>query len=839
MSDSVGKISLDLEVTSDLQGQISKVSNSIGNGLKNALNKSTGKVFDDMEKNLNKNTKVLGNNLVKTTNKFKTELGKAFKSVANILKNAKMPEINFQKPSNANTPKNATTSNVNKTRGSPVNESIKAAMETTSAELDIVNAKIEQQQAKLSMLRETYENTFSTKRKNKLEEQILKTESAINKLIARSDKLGFKLADMDSKVNSTASTTSKLSNNTKLLDNKIKSANNSSRSYSSSIGMIARSMLTWGIIFPTILKGLTAMATGLYNNLMTNAQFANSLAQIKTNLMVAFTPIYQAILPALNALMSALAKATQYIASFISSIFGKTYQQSYNATQSLIDAKVAMGAYGDATEKAGKQAKKAQDNLMGFDEINKLQLNDDTNNDSSGVNDKIPTLVAPPLDTTSVDNSMNSLTDKIKAWIDTFDFQPLIKQFNNLKSAVTPIINNLGKIIKWFLVEILNPLAHWTIEDALPAFFRVLAGVLKVLNPILEAFMEVGNWLWKEFLQPIASWTGDLIVKGLNALANILERVGKWLSEHKPIVEDFILVLGSFALAWVTVTGAIKLFNGVVTLTKGIMGGLSAAFSFLTSPIGLVILAIGSVIAIGVLLYKHWDELKEKCGQVWDWIKEKFTTFKDWLGSVFATDWTKWFGVFGDVINAFFKNIKNIWDAIKEIFGGIIDFIAGVFTGDWERAFKGLASIVEGIFNGLVAVVKSPINLIIGLVNGLITGLNKIKMPDWVPSIGGKGINIPKIPYLAKGGVVNQPTLSMIGEAGREAVVPLENNTGWIDEIASKLGTALIGANNINNSNKTGGDLILQLDGQTAGRLLNPYIKGDNGRIGVSKITSI
>ena len=104
------------------------------------------------------------------------------------------------------------------------------------------------------------------------------------------------------------------------------------------------------IFFPMIVNGIY-MSSSLFASLNTNAQFVNSLNQIKTNLMVAFMPIYQAILPAINTLMSALATVTQYIASFISALFGKTYKQSFQATQGLINAKDAMGAYGKATDK--------------------------------------------------------------------------------------------------------------------------------------------------------------------------------------------------------------------------------------------------------------------------------------------------------------------------------------------------------------------------------------------------------------------------------------------------------------------------------------------------------
>jgi hypothetical protein len=95
--------------------------------------------------------------------------------------------------------------------------------------------------------------------------------------------------------------------------------------------------------------------------------------------------------------------------------------------------------------------------------------------------------------------------------------------------------------------------------------------------------------------------------------------------------------------------------------------------------------------------------------------------------------------------------------------------------------------IFGGVFNSLGGVVKAPINVIIDLLNGFISGLNQIKVPDWVPGVGGKGINIPKIPKLAHGGIATGPTVAMFGEAGREAVLPLENNTGWMDDLASKI----------------------------------------------------
>lgn len=113
----------------------------------------------------------------------------------------------------------------------------------------------------------------------------------------------------------------------------------------------------------------------------------------------------------------------------------------------------------------------------------------------------------------------------------------------------------------------------------------------------------------------------------------------------------------------------------------------------------------------------------------------------------------------------------------------------------------------------LWGIAKIPLNLIIGGVNSLIRGINKvqIKIPDWSPVNPGAsfGFNIPTIPRLAKGGIIAQPTQAIIGEAGKEAVMPLENNLEWLDILADKL------ASRIGNN---GGAYIIQIDGRTVQR---------------------
>ena len=165
--------------------------------------------------------------------------------------------------------------------------------------------------------------------------------------------------------------------------------------------------------------------------------------------------------------------------------------------------------------------------------------------------------------------------------------------------------------------------------------------------------------------------------------------------------------------------------------------------------------------------------------------------------------------------------MSDIWDGIKQIFSGVIDFVIGVFTGDWERAWEGVKSVFKGIFDTFGTIVKTPLNAVIKMINACINGLNKIKfsIPNWVPGIGGNsyGINIPNIPMLAKGGILDSPTLAMVGEAGKEAVVPLENNTQGLDLLASKLLERMPQGDVGGNEN--GGDIIFMIDGSVIGRI--------------------
>lgn len=132
------------------------------------------------------------------------------------------------------------------------------------------------------------------------------------------------------------------------------------------------------------------------------------------------------------------------------------------------------------------------------------------------------------------------------------------------------------------------------------------------------------------------------------------------------------------------------------------------------------------------------------------------------------------FGVIKGVLSVAVSTITSILSGVLTVFDGLITFISGVFTGNWRQAWEGVKSIFKGVFDTLAAICKVPINAVIGIINGAISGLNKVNVniPDWVPGLGGKsfGINIPTIPQLYKGTDNWKGGMAMIHDRGGEIV---------------------------------------------------------------------
>lgn len=177
---------------------------------------------------------------------------------------------------------------------------------------------------------------------------------------------------------------------------------------------------------------------------------------------------------------------------------------------------------------------------------------------------------------------------------------------------------------------------------------------------------------------------------------------------------------------WASIT-ATAAWNTVAGIGATVTSALGAAFAFLTSPIGLVILAIGAIIAIGVLLWKNWDTVKEKAGQLGSWLGEKFNAIKESVGNAIESFKNKFpvaFAFIEGVFNGWKATIDGVIGGVKQVFQGVIDFVQGVFTGNWSQALEGLKGIFSGAFGALSSLALAPLNAVKGVVVGALSAIN-------------------------------------------------------------------------------------------------------------------
>lgn len=546
-------------------------------------------------------------------------------------------------------------------------------------------------------------------------------------------------------------------------------------------------------------------------------QFVAVLKDVALNIGNAFLPIMNVVMPILTNFAMGLRTVTAYVATFMQTLFG--YKPS--SKTGVGGATGQVNSLGNAATKTGEKAKKAQKEvnrlLGGFDEINVLSKN--SNSDSGGSGTNTPTTGVGVLDFSNAEilepdtSGLESAVAKFKTI-----FAPVVESFENLKAAVKPLVDNIGTILIWFWDNILAPFATWTISKVMPEFFNILVGVFKILNPILEVFMELGAWLWESFLQPIARWTGGVIVDVLGGIADVLKVIGDWMSEHKGVIEAIAIVVGSFALAWGLVNMAMKiwnigvgLWNSIGLIATGVTIGFTSAMKFLTGPIGLVIVAIGAVIAIVALLIKNWDKVKEVASNVWNSIQETWNKV--------AT----WFDV--NVVQPVSNFFSDMWEGIKKSASDAWDWILGLFSKG-GKVFSGIVGAIGDVFKKIVNSIIGGINKVIAIpfnkINGLLNKIRDVEVLGFTPFDGFWGYNplpVPRIPMLAKGGIVDSATLAVLGERGREVVMPLENNTGWISLLADKLASRMPQGGNTSYPN---GPLSIRLEisGTELGRVV-------------------
>ncbi|MUO33113.1 phage tail tape measure protein [Enterococcus gallinarum] len=213
------------------------------------------------------------------------------------------------------------------------------------------------------------------------------------------------------------------------------------------------------------------------------------------------------------------------------------------------------------------------------------------------------------------------------------------------------------------------------------------------------------------------------------------------------------------------------LMSSVTKITAGVKdlatvwSGLGKLFGLSGGWFAVAVIAIAALVAGLVWAYNNVEWFRNGVNAFFQGVSDIAVEVFNFMGGYISN-------IFGGII----QNFQNFFDAGKRIFTGFIDFITGIFTGDWERAWNGVVNIFGGIFDGIAAMAKAPFNGMIGLINAFLGGLNNIKIPKWVPGVGGKSFSISTLPYLADGGhVLNGQAI--VGEAGPELLMNKNGKT--------------------------------------------------------------
>lgn len=553
--------------------------------------------------------------------------------------------------------------------------------------------------------------------------------------------------------------------------------------------------------------------------------------QLKASLGKGFIALFTPILRGFNSLLAGLQKVADGFASFVQMLTGADISSSMGSISADIagigdDAGGAadnVSGIGDAAKKTAKDIEKS---LAGFDQINKLTADDSSSlgsgtDSTSGIGsvDLVPDVSGS---TANVSSAISDMADKVKKALEplkAISFDNLVSSLDNLKRAVQPLTEKLFSGLEWAYYNVLVPLASWYIEDLIPTYINTLADAFELLNTVLDVFNPVFESAWDNFFKPIAEWTGGIVVDVINSIGDAFLLVAGYLKEHETDVKDwtdlyitpffktitdFIMelydliknVIGfvidllgpSFDEIVAIISGAIsaiiKIVTGVLDILKGVIEFLNGIF---TGDIDKCMQGIKDIIKgcleaiwgiIKVIVSLIVNLVKGTVDIVINLLKDIFTAIGNILSSIKS--------VFDKVLMAIFNAVISVIDGIKDALWNIVDFVGDTFSSAWSNVWNGIINAFDNIFGGIVDIAKGPINMVIGLINGMLDGLESginwivrkintlsFDVPDWVPVIGGDhfGFDLPEvgfgsIPYLAEGGYVkpNTPQLAMIGD---------------------------------------------------------------------------
>lgn len=530
-----------------------------------------------------------------------------------------------------------------------------------------------------------------------------------------------------------------------------------------------------------------------------------ALNNLSAVFFVALKPALDAIIPAIATFVNWLTTGIQATLSFfgVVSSAGAAVGVFSNIGGAISNAATGANKLSSGIDGVSKAAEKAKKAAAGFDELNVVSSGTSA---ASGASGAAGGYMTPAIDASQFTVDADKTEGKASAFVSAMKrvagelktfFAPVTETLTNaFNTVLVPAFELVQTVITdtfKILSDTWNTYGKPFTDKLTEALDHIIGTILDYANtyflPILNKVLEVLNRVWTNGIKPLVESTvkglaelGILILDIYNKhLAPIIDLIiAKVYPIIRSVIESILDSLGNIAtFIGLAATGVIDMFRGVIQFLSGVFTG-----DWAKAWDGIKQIFSGRFEAFANIAKAAWEAIKlpfKAAGTyyagVWKNIKDAFGNVSGWFKDKFTAAWTA---------------VKNVFSTGGKIFDGIKDGI-----------LNGLKAVVNGLIDGINRVVKVPFD-------GLNTALKKIrdisivglKPFSWISTI-----SVPQIPKLARGGIVDQATLAMIGERGKEAVVPLENNTEWLDKLAEKLSSVF----------NTPSKIVLMLDGKELG----------------------
>ena len=349
---------------------------------------------------------------------------------------------------------------------------------------------------------------------------------------------------------------------------------------------------------------------------------------------------------------------------------------------------------------------------------------------------------------------------------------PVIVQ---LISALLPLVLQVVQSVLPVLIQLINavvPLLIQIVQAVLPVIIQLIQTIVPLLTQIIQAVLPVliqlVNAIVPILIQIIQSVL-PVLIQLVNAILPILTQI---IQAVLPVIIQLIQTILPLVMQIVDTILPIfiNLLNTLLPIFMEIIQSiLPVIIQLIQTVLPIVQQIIDTVLPIFISLLNTLVPIFQNIIQA---ILPVLTTLLQALIPVIELV----ANIFSSVLGSALQSIAAIVQNVMQIFQGLIDFITGVFTGNWSQAWNGIKSIFSGAVGGLGEIIKAPLRAVVSAVNTVIGGLNKLKVPDWVPGIGGKGINIPQIPGFVNG-TVRTPDTFIAGENGPELITGAANRS--------------------------------------------------------------